>query len=213
MQTQPIRILVADDHDLLRVGIAAALAAFDDLCLVGEATTGQEAVEQCERLQPDVVLMDMRMPEMDGVTATRLIHRQQPETKIVALSNFDDKELVEGALKAGAAGYLLKNVSIDELASSIRLAHMGRSTLSPEIVSTLVEGPQHPYKLDFGLTRREMQVLRLLVKGFTNAQIAENLLMSRSTARNHVSSILAKLNTDSRTKAVAIALRSGLVLD
>jgi NarL family two-component system response regulator LiaR len=206
-----IRVLVVDDHTMVRRGLATFLKVFDDLELAGEAANGQEAVQLCAKAQPDVVLMDMVMPDMDGATATRLIRKQSPLTQVVALTSFKEEILVQSALQAGAIGYLLKDVSADELAQAIRSAHAGRSTLSPEAAQALVHVVSQPPVTGFDLTERERDVLALMVEGLNNTQIAGRLTVSPSTIKSHVSNILSKLGVSSRTEAVTLALRHGLV--
>ncbi|MGD2040653.1 MAG: response regulator transcription factor [Anaerolineae bacterium] len=210
-EPDPIRVLLVDDHAVVRSGLGAFLLAFDDLDLVGEASSGEEAVRLCDRLEPDVVLMDLVMPGMDGAQATRAIRQQCPAIQVIALTSFKEKELVEGALEAGAIGYLLKNVSADELAKAIREAHAGRPTLAPEAAQTLIQATREPPQVGFDLTEREREVLALLVEGLSNPQIAERLVISRSTVKFHVSSILSKLGADSRTEAVALAIKEDLL--
>lgn len=211
-QLPPIRVLLVDDHAVVRSGLATFLLVYDDLELVGEASNGQEAVRQCEQLRPDVVLMDLVMPIMDGAAATQAIREQWPEIQVVALTSFPEENLVQGALRAGALSYLLKNVSADELAHAIRAAHRGRSTLAPEAAQALIHAATHPAPtLVEALSPREEDVLRLMVEGLNNPQIAERLVVSRSTIKFHVSSILSKLGVASRTEAVAMALQHKLI--
>jgi NarL family two-component system response regulator LiaR len=214
MTTTPssrIRVLVVDDHTMVRRGLAAFLKVFHDLELVGEAASGQAAIQLCAQLQPDVVLMDMAMPDMDGAAATRLIRKQSPLIQVLALTSFKDEILVQSALQAGVIGYLLKNVSADELAQAIRAAHAGRATLSPEVTQALVHAASQPPAPGFDLTERERVVLALMVEGLNNTQIAGRLTVRLSTVKSHVSNILSKLGVASRTEAVIQALRNHLV--
>lgn len=208
-----IRVMIVDDHAVVRSGLAAFLMVFDDLELVGQAGGGKEAVQLVPKLKPDVVLMDLVMPDMDGATATQHIRQANPHVQVIALTSFREEDLVQGVLKAGAIGYLLKNVSADELAGAIRSAYAGRPTLAPEaaqvLISATVSQPAAPIGGD--LTEREREVLKLMVEGLTNNQIAERLVVSRSTVKFHVSSILSKMGVSSRTEAVAYALQNRLV--
>jgi len=210
-EIEPIRVMIVDDHAVVRSGLAAFLMVFDDLELVAEAGSGEEALRLCEREAPDVVLMDLVMPEMDGAAATKAIREQCPQVQVVALTSFREEELVQGALKAGAISYLLKNVKADELAEAIRAAHAGRPTLAPEATQALIHAATAPPKPDHDLTPRELDVLALMVEGMTNPEIAEKLIVSKSTVKFHVSSILSKLNVASRTEAVAKAVQEGLL--
>jgi len=208
-----IRVMVVDDHTVVRSGLSALLYAYNDFELVGEAADGEEAVRLCERLLPDVILMDLIMPRMDGPTATREIRQRNPHVQILVLTSFKEDNLVYDALKAGAIGYLLKNVTPDELAHAIRAAHQGRSTLAPEAAEILIHGATHkdPQPVGHDLTEREREVLELMVKGLDNNKIADALVVSRSTVKFHVSNILGKLYATSRTEAVVIAMQHHLV--
>ena len=208
---QSIRVLLVDDHAMVRKGLVAFLKNMPELELVGEACDGREAIEFCEQYQPDVILMDLVMPELGGVAATRTIHQRWPRVQVIALTSFQEKELVQDALQAGAIGYLLKNVSGEELAEAIRQAHGGRPTLAPEAVQALIQPPSEAESLAANLTRREQEVLALLVKGMSNPEIAERLVISRSTVKVHISSILSKLGVASRAEAISLAIHNKLV--
>jgi NarL family two-component system response regulator LiaR len=206
-----IRVLVADDHDVVREGIAGFLNAFDDLELVGEARDGEEAVSLCGQVQPDVILMDIVMPGMDGIEATHQILAKYPEVRIVILTSFNDEDSVQNGLQAGAISYLLKNASIHEMSSAIRAAYQGKSVLAPEAAQALIKSRIRPPEPTYNLKERELEVLALLVTGMTNPQIAAELYLSRSTVKAHVSAILSKLGVESRTEAVVVAVEQGLV--
>ncbi len=208
---KPIRVMLVDDHSVVRSGLSAFLYVFDDLELVAEAKDGKEAIQICEKIMPDVILMDLMMPVMDGAAATKIIRQKWPGIQVVALTSFKEDELVQAALQAGAIGYLLKNVSADELANAIRSAYIGRPTLAPEATQALIHAAVNPGKQDYGLTNREEEVLTLMTDGMSNIEMAEKLFVSRSTVKFHVSSILSKLGVSSRTEAVAMALQQKLV--
>ncbi|HPP62554.1 MAG TPA: response regulator transcription factor [Anaerolineales bacterium] len=211
-EAKTIRVMLVDDHAVVRSGLGVFLLAHDDLELAGEASSGERAVAMCQQTQPDVVLMDLMMPGMDGVTATKLIREKYPAVQVIALTSFKEREMVEGALQAGAIGYLLKDVSADELAHAIRAAAAGKPTLASEAAQVLIQSTRAPAENPgFDLTAREREVLALMVEGLNNQQIAERLVVSVSTAKFHVSSILSKLNAASRTEAVSIALQKRLV--
>jgi NarL family two-component system response regulator LiaR len=206
-----IKVLLVDDHAIVRKGLRSFLMAYDDLQLIGEAADGDEAIQFCENEQPDVVLMDLMMPRMDGETATTLIRQRFPKVQVVALTSFKGDKLVQKLLNAGAIGYLLKNVTADELAQSIRAAHQGQPTLSPEATKALINSATQPAQPNLNLTPREMEVLKLMANGYSNPHIAEELSISRSTVKFHVSSILAKMNLNTRTEVVSYALHNHLV--
>jgi len=211
MTTTPIRVLIVDDHAMVRRGLAAFLKAKPDLLLVGEASSGGEAITRCEQSQPDVVLMDLMMPGMGGAEATRTIRDRWPEVRVIALTSFGDMELVREALTAGALSYLLKNISAEDLAEAIRAACAGRSTLAAEAVQALIQSAPIEPAIGNDLTPREREVLALVVKGLTNPEIAARLVVSRATAKAHVSNVLAKLGVSNRAAAVALALQRKLV--
>lgn len=209
--SQPIRVMLVDDHTMVRRGLAAFLKVFDDLQLAGEAESGREAIQLCADILPDVILMDMVMPDMDGAAATRAIRQQFPHVQVIALTSFKEGDLVKNALEAGAIGYLLKDISADELVRAIRAAHAGRATLSPEAAQSLVETANQPAVPGQDLTERELEVLALMVEGLNNTQIAGRLTVSSSTIKSHVSNILSKLGVASRTEAVTLALRNHII--
>ena len=208
---QPIRVMIVDDHAVVRSGLGAFLMAFADLQLVGEAGNGAKAIRLCAQRDPDVVLMDLVMPGMDGAAATRAIRQTNPEIQIIALTSFKEEELIQKALQAGAISYLLKDVTATELADAIRAAHAGRPTLAPEATAALIRAATRPPEPGYDLTPREQEVLELMTQGLSNPQIANELVVSRSTVKFHVSSILSKFGVTGRTEAVAMALQKHLV--
>lgn len=207
----PIRVMLVDDHPMVRRGLATILKVFDDLKLVGEAESGEAAVKLCAEVLPDVILMDMALPVMDGATATHAIRQQFPQIQILVLTSFKEGKVIKQALAAGAIGYLLKDVSADDLVRAIRAAHTGRATLSPAAAQALVEESNLPPAPGLDLTEREREVLQLMIEGLNNIQIAGRLTVSPSTIKSHVSNILAKLGVASRTEAVTLALRNEIV--
>jgi NarL family two-component system response regulator LiaR len=210
---RPIRVMIVDDHKVVRTGLSAFIMAYDDLELVAEADSGEKALSICNAQKPDVILMDLVMPKMNGAEATESILRHCPDIKVIALTSFKEQSLVEGALQAGAIGYLLKDVDADDLANAIRQAYAGKPTLAPEAAQVLIQAARQPYKPGIDLTEREQEVLALLVEGMTNPEIADRLVVSKSTVKFHVSSILNKLQVSSRTEAVAKALQENLLPD
>lgn len=201
-----IRVLVVDDHDMVRKGLLALLANFDDFEVVGDVNNGRSGVDFCRRECPDVVLMDMIMPVMDGIEATRLVREACPDTQVVALTSFSDEETVQNVLKAGAISYVMKNVSVDELANAVRKAYSGKPTLSPEATQALISATTRPPSIGHDLTDREREVLALMIEGLNNREIGERLVISSATVKNHVSNILSKMGIVSRTQAVALAV-------
>ncbi len=211
--THLIRILLVDDHPVVRRGIKALLSTEPDLEVVGEAGDGEEAVQEALRLRPDVVLMDLVMPRLDGVQATRRIMEQSPGTHVLVLTSFGSDDKVFPAIKAGARGYLLKDARAGDLLGAIRRAARGQTSLDPDVARRLLrELSSEPQRAGAGepLTPREVDVLRLVARGMPNEDIAQRLSISEATVRTHVSHILAKLGLDNRTQAALYALRSGI---
>ena len=207
---EKIRVMIVDDHAVVRSGLGAFLATAEALELVGEAENGEQAVVRARSFHPDVILMDLMMPGMDGVTATRLIKEQDPSIQIIALTSFQEDEMVQNAMKAGAIGYLMKNVSTRELEVAILAAKEGRMTLSPEAAQALVRAIQHATETET-LTGREKEILKLMVEGLNNAEIAERIVVSLSTVKYHVSNILSKLGVNNRVAAIALAIQKKMV--
>lgn len=208
---QTIQVMLVDDHNVVRSGLATFLKAYDDLELAGEARNGLEALDLCHIKKPDVILMDLMMPVMDGIAATRAILEKYPEIKIIAMTSFEEEKLVQGVLAAGAMGYLLKNVTADDLAKAIRDAVSGRATLSPEAATALIHATRPTGQPSFDLTEREREVLNLVVQGQSNQQIADALVITLATVKAHVSSILSKLQVSSRAEAIAYAIKHKIV--
>jgi two-component system, NarL family, response regulator LiaR len=210
MDENKIRIMIVDDHSVVRSGLSAFLDVVPDLELVGEAENGEQALARAALLSPDVILMDLMMPVMDGITAIRQIKAQLPSIQLIALTSFQEDELVQNALKAGAIGYLMKNVSARELAEAIRAAVRGKMTLSPEAAQALFHATQNAMPAT-DLTEREREVLKLMVDGLNNAEIAERLVISLSTVKYHISNLFMKLGVDNRVAAVTMAIQKKLV--
>jgi NarL family two-component system response regulator LiaR len=208
---EPIRVVIVDDHAVVRSGLSAFLMSFDDLELAGEAGSGEEGLRIARQLEPDVILMDMVMPEMDGAEATLAIREELPEVQVIALTSFKDEDLVRRAMEAGAIGYLLKDTTADELADAIRAAIHGEPTLAREAAEVLIRAATRKPQVGHDLTPREREVLALMTEGFSNPDIAERLVVSRSTVKFHVSSILSKLGVSSRTEAVALTLQNKIL--
>jgi NarL family two-component system response regulator LiaR len=211
MNPPTIRVLLVDDHAVVRSGLTKFLMVNIDLELVGEASDGAEAIQMVSLHKPDVVLMDLMMPGMDGITATREILQKYPQIKVIALTSFSEQNMVEGALQAGATSYLQKNVTAVELANAIRSAHNGRMTLSPEAAQVLVQSVIQPQIPGSGLTERERDVLKCMAEGLNNNEIAGRLVVSLGTVKFHISNIFQKLGVDSRVEAVKIAIEQKLV--
>ena len=208
---QTIRVMLVDDHNVVRSGLAMFLRAYDDLELVGEAKNGLEALALCRQQKPDVILMDLMMPEMDGIAATHSILSDYPDIKIIAMTSFEEEKLVQGVLAAGAISYLLKNVTADDLVRAIRDAVSGRPTLSPEAARVLIQATRPAGQHWVDLTEREREVLNLVVQGQSNQQIADAMVISVATVKAHISNILSKLNVSSRAEAIAFAIKHRLV--
>jgi NarL family two-component system response regulator LiaR len=211
LSEHPIRVMLVDDHTMVRRGLATFLKVFDDMQLVGEADSGEAAIPLCAEVNPDVILMDMVLPGMDGSATTSLIREKYPLVRVIALTSFKEGALIRKALEAGAIGYLLKDVTAEELVKAIRAANLGRATLSPEAAQSLVQNSNLPPSPGKDLTARELEVLALMIEGLNNTQIAGKLTVSPSTIKSHVSNILSKLNVASRTEAVTLALRNKLI--
>ncbi len=207
----PITVMVVDDHPIVRDGLKNMLMAFDDLVLVGEAGNGNEALACAKRTRPDVVLMDLYMPMMDGIEAARLLLDYDSSMKIIMLTSLAEDEPVREALEAGAVGYLLKNMAIDDMAEAIRTVHAGKPALSAEATSALIRAKTAPSKLGHDLSPRELEVLALMVEGKSNEEIAGELVISTATARHHVSACLQKLGAANRAQAAVLAVKHHLV--
>jgi len=208
---KPIKLMIVDDHDMLRSGIKVFIEAFDDIELLYEAGDGEEALLKCHQQQPDVILMDFKMPRMDGVTAIAKIKEFYPDIQFIMLTSFVNEEIVKAALQAGAIGYLLKDAGIEELHTAILRAYQGESMLSPEATQVLIQATTNPPAIGHDLTEREIEILQLLIKGMSNSEIGVALHISRSTVKNHISNIFSKLQTSSRTEAAALAIQHGIV--
>ena len=206
-----IKILIADDHPLVRHGIKTFLETYDDIYIVGEAENGREAIEICEKHLPDVVLMDVRMPGLNGIEATNHILKKRPNIKVIILTSFIEKELIENSLKAGASSYLLKNESGERIVRVIRDAYQGKSNLSSEATQIMISEVRDPLSKRFQLTKREKEILSLMVEGLSNKEIAKRLTLSTSTIQFHITNILSKFGVSKRTEAIYLALKQKLV--
>jgi NarL family two-component system response regulator LiaR len=210
---EPIRVLIVDDHAVVREGLRAFLQTQEGMEVAGEAADGNDAIEAASRLRPDVVLMDLVMPNLDGVAAMRRLRERLPESRVIVLTSFLDEDKLLPALRAGAAGYLLKNAEPTELARAVRAAHAGEAVLDPVVAARLVQtlaadGEQDPIDR---LTPREREVLVLIGRGFPNKRIARELDLAEKTVKTHVGHVLAKLGVTDRTQAAVVAVRAGLV--
>lgn len=208
---EPIKVMIVDDHLMVRDGLKVFLSVHDDLEVIAEAEDGQQAISLCPLVHPDVILMDVIMPNIDGPTATARIRADYPDVQVIALTTFSEKELVQRAIQAGAVGYLLKDVHPDKLAQAIRDAHRGQSTIDAGAAQALMQAAAESPSLGSDLTSREREVLALLVEGKTNKEIAEELIVSQSTVRLHVSNILSKLGASNRTEAATLAHHHNLL--
>jgi two-component system, NarL family, response regulator LiaR len=206
-----IHVMIVDDHPLVRSGLEAFLMVQKDLKLVAQARNGQQAITLCAETRPEVVLMDLLMPGMSGIEAIRQIKQAFPQVQCIALTSYKDEDLVQGALQSGAIGYLLKDVSSEDLANAIRSAYTGRPSLAPEAAQALIQMSMKGPAAGADLTDRERDVLDLMVEGLNNPDIADRLVISRGTVKFHVSSILSKLGVTSRTEAVSLALKNHLI--
>jgi NarL family two-component system response regulator LiaR len=211
--TENISVLIADDHAIVRNGIAALLATEEDINVIGEASNGKEAVRAASDLHPDVILMDLVMPEMDGIQAIQQIRTDDPDARILVMTSFATDEMVFPAIKSGALGYLLKDSSPEELVAAIHQVYRGEPSLHPQIARRVLQEISQPptqTRTDDPLTEREVEVLKLIARGMSNQEIAEQLVISETTVRTHVSRILSKLHLASRTQAALYALKEGL---
>jgi two-component system, NarL family, response regulator LiaR len=206
-----IKVMIVDDHPLVRHGIKTVFEAYDDILLVAEAENGREAIKMCDKYMPDVVLMDMIMPVLDGVEATEQIIKNWPDVKIIALTSFNDEDLIRKSLKAGAVSYILKNISGARLVKTIKDVYKGKLALSSQATKILLSELREPPDKTIKLTEREKEILALIVEGLSNKQIAERLFLSNSTVQFHVSNVLSKLGASKRTEAAYLALKQKLV--
>ncbi len=215
-EQSPVRVLIADDHEVVRRGLAMVLETEEDLCVIAEAGTGQEAIELAEREQPDVLLLDLRMPDMDGISILRAVKRRAPATRVLILTGFEADEAILRAVQEGTDGFVFKDIPPQELCRAIRLVAGGEVYLQPSVAKKLValmgrRAAEETFPKGSALTPREHQVLRLMARGYSNQEIADLMGVSLETVRSHVKSILQKLDQPNRTRAVLFALRAGLV--
>mgnify|MGYP001393585921 FL=1 len=212
MLDEKITLLVVDDHIIVREGLISVLKTFSEFEIVGDASSGKMAIALCDKLRPHVVLMDLKMPQMSGVEATRHIRQAHPDIQVLVLTSFIDDELIQAALEAGAMGYLLKDASIHEIANAVRSVAQKQTVLAPEVTQRLLHTRMSPdEKETFILKSRELEVLRLMVAGLTNVEIAERIMLSKATVKYYISSIFEKLGVSTRTEAVVLAMQHHLV--
>jgi NarL family two-component system response regulator LiaR len=209
-ESSTIKVLIVDDHPIVRTGLATMLYAFDDIDLIGEAGSGPETLKKCRENTPDVILMDIVMPHMDGFDTARAVLDQHPDVRIIMLTSFPEPDLVEKAIDSGATGYLVKNAPIDAFADAIRLAHAGQPTFAPEVTEALLQVRTRSHKLGHDISEREREVLALVVEGLTNREIADRLSISPATVRHHVSACISKLGAANRAQAAALAVEHQL---
>jgi NarL family two-component system response regulator LiaR len=207
----PIRVILIDDHSWVHEIVARVLEAHEDIQLVAQGSTGQEAIQLCEIYQPNLILMDVVMPRMGGIEATKLLHQKYPQIKILVLSSFQDEDSVRTMLENGAMGYVLKGALMEDLADVIRATYVGKVVLSDEVSHVLLTTSTSTKKQDFGLTRRELEVLQLMAGGLTNGQIATKLVISESTVKFHISNVIYKMGVETRAEAIVIAAKNNLV--
>ena len=206
-----IKLVIADDHDMFRDGLKMFIDKFDDLELLAEASDGEQAVLYCQQYQPDVALIDLKMPYLNGVEVISQIKASHPEIACIVLTSFVEDTLVQEALRMGAVGYLLKNADSQTLYRAVQRAVDGDNTLAPEATQALIQATTGPPEPGHDLTEREIEILQYLVQGLSNTELGQKLFISRSTVKNHISSIFGKLGVDNRTRAAAIAVQYGIV--
>ena len=206
-----IKVMIVDDHPVVRDGLKNMLLVYDDLELVGEAENGSTALLLCQKRTPDVILMDIVMPGMDGIATTRAVLEKFPRVKVIILTSYPKNDLVQKSLEAGATGYWLKNAPIDDLANAIRSAYAGHPTLAPEATEALIRAKTSPETPGRDLSKREKEVLELIIQGLSNEEIAERLVISTATAKHHVSACIQKLGASNRTEAAFLAEQYGVV--
>ena len=210
-KTEMIEVLIVDDHPIVRFGIKTMLMTYDDIRVFGEAGNGKQALSLCAEIQPDVILMDIIMPGLNGVEATRALLERYPQLKIIVLTSFPDQDVVQDTLEAGAVGFLLKDAPKEIVEDAIRSAYAGATVLAPEATQALIKANTSPQQLGFDLSPREKEVLALVAEGLSNNEIAERLVISTNTVRKHVSACISKLDATNRAQAAALAVRYQLV--